>query len=467
MNPKKNPKKLDDKKISEVKRAIHELRKRLHGERKSISDMENLFAESKKSRNVEDKNLIISQITSIRQSLRETNRTIMTILSQETPIVKPLMEMPKITLPKKIIQDSVKPIQAPPLKKIEDQKPEAKKKFDSSKIRDLIKKSKITSLEKETLKRIRKKGKVVVYARDKKPNPYVTFASKMFSDVSQKLAKQPFFEPVGKDLLRANLQFILANYISVMLLTIIIFFMIGIFAFFFFLMFNIGAGESLITRVEESLIVRASKIFWIPIVVPLIASIFMFFYPSMEKKSLESKINQELPFATIHMSAISGSLIDPSQIFRIVIETKEYPYLEKEFTKLMNEINVYGFDLVSALKNIAKSGPSLRLTELFNGLATTLNSGGELSEFFDKRSQTLLFDYKIEREKKNKSAETFMDIYISVVIAAPMILMLLLMMMKASGLGVALSTGTITLVMILVVSMINVFFLMFLHFKQT
>ena len=89
-----------------------------------------------------------------------------------------------------------------------------------------------------------------------------------------------------------------------------------------------------------------------------------------------------------------------------------------------------------------------------------------MTDFFNKRSQTLLFEYKLEREKNTKTAETFMDIYISIVIAAPMILMLLLMMMKISGLGIALGTSSITLMIVLAVSVINIAFLAFLHLRN-
>jgi len=218
--------------------------------------------------------------------------------------------------------------------------------------------------------------------------------------------------------------------------------------------------------VQGSLLSRITTIFWILFVFPLGTFIFAYFYPALEKKSLETKINQELPFATIHMASISESLVEPSNIFRIIISTKDYPTLEKEFIKLLNEINVFGHDLVTALRNIAFNNPSKRLAELLDGLATTITSGGDLSDFFEKRSQTLLFDYKLEREKNTKTAETFMDIYISVVIAAPMILMLLLIMMRVSGLGIALSTSMISLIMVLGVSAINVIFLVFLQLKQ-
>ena len=232
-----------------------------------------------------------------------------------------------------------------------------------------------------------------------------------------------------------------------------------------FLFFNIGSELPIITLVTDGILLRFIKVFWIMFFIPIVTLAFMYTYPSLERKSAEARINTELPFAVIHMSAISGSMVEPSKIFEIIVSTKEYPYLQKEFIQLLNGINILGYDLVTALKHSAVNSPSRKLAELFNGLATAINSGGNLPEFFDKRSESLLFDYRIEREKKTRASETFMDIYISVVIAAPMILMLLLMMMKISGLGISLSTGMITLIMILGVTGVNIAFLTFLHLK--
>jgi flagellar protein FlaJ len=187
----------------------------------------------------------------------------------------------------------------------------------------------------------------------------------------------------------------------------------------------------------------------------------------MERKSAEVQIDYELPFATINMAAIAGSLINPVKIFEIIISSDEFPSVKKEITKLMNSVNVYGEDIVTALRNASYTSPSKKMSELFNGLATTINSGGDLTNFFETRAESLLFDYKINREKETKTAETFMDLYISIVIAAPMIFMLLLMMIKISGLGISLATSTITLIMVGSVFMINIFFLVYLHLKKT
>ena len=83
----------------------------------------------------------------------------------------------------------------------------------------------------------------------------------------------------------------------------------------------------------------------------------------------------------------------------------------------------------------------------------------------DKMEKTVVVTVTTSK-KHSKFAETFMDIYISVVIAAPMILMLLLIMMKISGLGISLSTTAIAVIMVLGVSVINILFLTFLYLKQ-
>jgi flagellar protein FlaJ len=168
----------------------------------------------------------------------------------------------------------------------------------------------------------------------------------------------------------------------------------------------------------------------------------------------------------MHMSAIAGSGIEPSQIFKIIALGNEYPYTKQEIKKILNQINVYGYDLVNALKNSASTTSSPKMAELFNGLATTISSGGSLTDFLDKRTETLLFDYRLEKERSTKLAETFMDIYISVVIAAPMIMMLLLVLISVSHISIGLGILEITLLIISIISLINILFLVILKVKQ-
>ncbi len=321
-------------------------------------------------------------------------------------------------------------------------------------------------LEKLSLKRVKEKKEVIPGYRGEKPSRYVNFAVRSFYSQSRKLIYGGMFSSLRKSLVRANMQFIPENYVSVMLFTTVLSIFISIFLFIFLLFFNISMVAPMISLAGEAIQSRMLKFLWIIFIIPLGTFFMLYSYPSLEKKSIEGKINQELPFVTIHMSSIAGAMKDPSKMFGIIISTREYPAIQKEFAKIINEIHIYGYDLVSALRNSAFNCPSRKLAELYNGISTTISSGGNLAEFFEKRAETLLFDYKIEREKYNKSTETFMDIYLSVVIAAPMILMLLLIIMRVSGLGISLSTPMISLVTILGVTVANIFFLIFLYIKQ-
>ena len=273
------------------------------------------------------------------------------------------------------------------------------------------------------------------------------------------------FRNLRRNLIRANLPYLPKSYVSVILLTTVLAFIIGFFLFIFFIFFSISFSSPFITLIKADFLMRMAKVSWLLVVPPLGSFLLLYLYPSMERKSVENKMDKELPFVAIHLSAISGSMVEPSRMFNILIATHEYPTIEKEFIKILNKINIYGYDLVNALRDSASNCASKRLAELFNGLATTITSGGDLQVFFEKRSQSLLFEYRLAREKYTRSAETFMDIYISVVIAAPMIFMLLFIIIKVGLGGISLSTGTITFLMILGVSLINIVFLSFLYLK--
>jgi len=278
-----------------------------------------------------------------------------------------------------------------------------------------------------------------------------------------------YFNELKEALTKGNFTILTSSYISMIFLTTLLSVFAGIILTLFFLLIGISTASPFIYLVdfsEANILLRLLKVIWLIPVIPLITFLTIYFYPSMERDSLERNIDYELPFATIQMSAIAGADIEPSNIFRIITLSKEYPYIRNEAKKLMNQINLYGYDLVTALRNIAIASPSRSWADLINGISTTIRSGGDLARYLNKKSETLLFEYKLKREKATKSAETFMDIYISVVIAAPMLMMLLLIMINISGIGINITIPALTIIVISIVGLINIIFLVFLHLSQ-
>lgn len=438
--------------ISNQNESFLELKKIISNERKIINEI-NSMQNDLERRGQDEKGMVFAQIKSLKNMLKEENKNILQTLgkinlSRSLNLTKNASEKNPEEIKK--ISENNESIIKKVLRKLHSEK-----EFDS------------LDFEKKSLKKLFAEKEIKISKEiEKKPSKYVKLANKIFANFSLSIIKEKRFETLNKDLKKSSINFLLKTYTSIILFTTALSMIVGIFIFIFLLFFNIILSFPFITLINENIGARFMKIFWILFAVPIITFLFMYFYPSLEKKSLEGRINQELPFATINMAAVSGSMIDPTKIFSIIISTKEYPALEKEFVKIINGINVLGYNLVTVLRLGASKSPSKKLSELLNGLATTISSGGELPKFFDERAKTLLFEYKLEREKSIKADETFMDIYISVVIAAPMILMLLLIIIQISGIGGSISISAITILMVLAVTTINILFLTFLHLRQ-
>lgn len=281
---------------------------------------------------------------------------------------------------------------------------------------------------------------------------YINISNRLFRNFSDKLVEKGYFNFVRNDLRRITSPFVLSSYLSVCFFSSLLSLGVSIIAFILILLLKFG------------FLLAISAFFLIPILTFLL----FLFYPSMQRKALEREINQELPFLTIYMSAISTSGIEPSKIFNVVSASKDYPTTRREIKKLNNYINFYGYDIVTALKMISKNCPSEKLAQLFDGLSTTITSGGMLNEYLNKHSETLLFDYRLEREKYTRLAETFMNIYISIVIAAPMIMMMLFILIGFTGGGGGLlgNPTNMSIITVLLISLLNIGFLMFLNSKQ-
>jgi len=207
--------------------------------------------------------------------------------------------------------------------------------------------------------------------------------------------------------------------------------------------------------------------FFLPFGAVGLAMAVFYFYPVSEAGLSQKKVSQELPFATIHMAAIAGSDIEPTKIFKIIATSKEYPNVGREIKKVIVQTDVYGYDLVTSLKNVATRTSNKKLAELFSGLAINIGTGGSLENYLEKKSENFLIDYRLERQKYADLAGTFMDVYISILIAAPLVLMMMFIVMNVAGLGL----GGLTIDMLLFLSVagiavVNVIFIVILNFKQ-
>ena len=312
-------------------------------------------------------------------------------------------------------------------------------------------------IESEALKEARKKiekRKIIEIEKAKKetykkPEFFMRASSRLFSRIALGVANWEIFKEVNRSLRKANMPYLVSTYVSIALFAALISFFIAALAS-IILFSYIGVYAILVA-----------------VLTPLLIFIIILFYPLNEISSAKVKIDDELPFAVMHMSPIASSGVEPSRVFSILAVSPEYPYIRKEVRKIVNMINFYGYDLTSALKAAAKTTSSDRLSELLGGISATISGGGNLRDYLDKIAADSLLDYKLRRKRFTTVSETYADIYTGLLIAAPLMFMLILVLMNVitGGIG-GMSTSTIAMIGIGAIIALNIGFLVFLQVSQ-
>jgi flagellar protein FlaJ len=329
------------------------------------------------------------------------------------------------------------------------------------------------NISEEMLKKLRKRKKLKKARREelyKKPNNFVVLASKIFAKYSFKLADSKFHK-LNDSLRKANMPMLLSTYLSIMFFSTFLAFLFALILAIVLSLFDVrmvvGIPYPIFSFLGlEGLSLRLLKNIAVSLFFPALTFMLFYLYPITQAASIKKRIESELPFVVIHMASIAGSGVEPSRIFETIALSSEYPVISKEFKKIMNQVNLYGYDLVNSLRNVSKSTSSEKLAELLNSISTNISGGGSLRDYLDKKAEETLLEYKLERKKYINVAETSMDIYIGILIAAPLILMVLLILMNVTGMGFGITIETMTYFIVGAIALMNIFFLLFLQIRQ-
>jgi len=199
-----------------------------------------------------------------------------------------------------------------------------------------------------------------------------------------------------------------------------------------------------------------------------LTAIVMYFYPSSVAKTRESAIKEDLPFVIINMAAVAGSGAKPISLFKTILSSEEYPGIRDEIKKIVNYVTLFGYDLSTALRAVARDTPSLRFKDLLDGIVNTIESGGDLKQYLNAMADEALTTYRLERKKSVEQIGTYSDIYTTILIAAPLLFFVTLAIIQTMGGEIGgMSVATLaTFGTYLVIPLLNVGFIIFINAVQ-
>jgi flagellar protein FlaJ len=129
------------------------------------------------------------------------------------------------------------------------------------------------------------------------------------------------------------------------------------------------------------------------------------------------------------MAAITEAGLPPQIAFRLVSKFEEYGEISTEMKKITSNIEVYGIDPLTAIKQVASRTPSEDFKQVLLGFVTTTESGGNISTYLKNAGQEALFQWRMRREKFLNQLSTFAEIYTGLLIAAPLFIISLFSVM--------------------------------------
>jgi flagellar protein FlaJ len=179
-------------------------------------------------------------------------------------------------------------------------------------------------------------------------------------------------------------------------------------------------------------------VFLAPFILGAGVAAFSFVWPSLELSKKNKIIAANLPLAILTMSTISEGGAPPQYMFQSIAGNPDYPWLEKECTKIQRFMDQLGLPFSKAVAKEIELTPSVKLQTFLKELNTTLRSGGDLKEFMAKRADDAYFEYMLQLERSAERAETLGEIYSIIMIAAPLFLFFAVMLlgMFASETGI-------------------------------
>ncbi len=165
-------------------------------------------------------------------------------------------------------------------------------------------------------------------------------------------------------------------------------------------------------------------------------SVFFSFYslPQMKAWERRGKIEELLPYAIGYISSMASIGVIPYEIFKKLSEMGEnYGEVSMEAKQIVRDVELLGFDFITALRNLAAVTASPQMRSFMQGAVTTTLSGGEMGAYFINAAKM----YMEERRRKYGDFITmlglFAEFYVVGLVAGPLLIVVVMAIMCFLG----------------------------------
>jgi flagellar protein FlaJ len=192
-----------------------------------------------------------------------------------------------------------------------------------------------------------------------------------------------------------------------------------------------------------------------PLVLPALVGIMVaglsmsvfYYYPNFAVYSRANKIEANLPMIANFMSVLASSGLPAENIFRSLGRVGEEFGVSKEVGNIIRDIELMGLDLQVALKKAAENSPSKGFAKMLDGVVTTVHMGGDLALYLREEAEKYKRERMLNMKRFLDNLGIMAEIYITFMVAGPLMLVVMLSVMSFIGAGVTIANMDTTMLL--------------------
>jgi flagellar protein FlaJ len=151
--------------------------------------------------------------------------------------------------------------------------------------------------------------------------------------------------------------------------------------------------------------------------------------PKVRVTNRSSKLIEEIPHFIGYMSTLATSGLTLEGIFKAIAKEETEEDIVKDARYIVRNIDILGMDLISAIKDLIHRTPTGPYSELLEGAVVTVQSGGDLKEYFNATAKVQLEEKKMLMQKTTESLGSVAEIYTILLIVFPLLAVIMLSIM--------------------------------------
>jgi len=148
-------------------------------------------------------------------------------------------------------------------------------------------------------------------------------------------------------------------------------------------------------------------------------------YPSIEAGNRRRNIDASLPYAINYVTSMSTAGITPAEVFRLLGDSPIYGESSVEARYIAREIDIFGRDLIDAMRLVSASTPSKRMKEFLQGSIASIASGGNLTEYFRTKADQYALENRQTQKLFLETLALISESYVTAMVAGTLFLIIL------------------------------------------